>query len=357
MNEASLIVNGRAQKGWTQISVSRSLENIASAFDVAFIDRWSANDLPVPIRTGDKCLVRLDDNDVLTGFANVSERHYNATTHSMRVAGRSLGDLVDCSAKYKKGTWKKQGLLQIANDICTPFKVDVSALSDLGKVFETHAIQDGETAFDCLERACRMRGVIMQANAQGGLDFVKVGAFSTAYVIEYGKNVVEGGSIEDDHERFSEYTFKTQSPGNDDSFGVTVAHPKLVLNDAGVSRYRPLIVQLDSQSTTAGLKERGHWELNVRAGRSQRVTYTVKDWYSDPGFLWRPNMLVQVRDPMLEVDAELLTVSTRQIKSASGTFTELELCDPAAMQPEPVKPKKGKKANAFFEAFKNRGAA
>jgi len=342
LNEASLVVGTVTHKGWTDLSVSRSMESLASSFDVLFTERWSEKEEPIPIRKGDKCRMKLDDETVVKGYIDSVPRGYDATQHGLRASGRALGDLVDCSAIYKKGRWKNQSLLSIAKNLCDPFSVEVSAEVSLGDPFKTFAIQDGESVFDCLERACRMRGVIMQATPENALVFVNVGRYSTRTVLEFGKNILSANADSSDVDRFSEYTIKTQAGGNDDSYGKAVAHPKCKVQDKGITRYRPLVVHVDSQATSAGLKARATWEMNVRAGRSERVTYRVAGWYCEEG-LWQPNTLVQVRDPYIEINGELLIVSVKNTKNDQGTFTDLELCKKEAMTLEPIVKSKGKK--------------
>lgn len=343
-NEAALTVGGKVHKGWTDVSVLRSMEQLAGSFDIAFTERWSDKDEAIPIRAGDECKLALDDTTVIKGYVDDTQVMYDATSHSMSASGRSLGDLVDCSAIHKKGRWKDIGLLDIAKNLCSPYGVEVTKHVDLGDPFKTFAVEDGESVFETLERACRMRGVIMQATPDGGLDFVKIGARRTSTVIEFGRNIVRGERSESFQDRYSKYIVKTQAPGNDDSSGKAVAHPQKTVYDREITRTRVLVVHAESQSTTGGLTKRAQWEANVRAGRSRRLTYTLQGWYCAEG-VWQPNTLVQVRDAMLEVQTELLTISVKNVRGPNGTFTELVLGDPISMTTEPIAPKKVRKSN------------
>lgn len=344
-NEASLVVGTVTHKGWTDLSVSRSMESLAASFDVLFTERWSEKEEPIPIRKGDKCRMNLDGETVVKGYIDSVPRGYDATQHGLRASGRALGDLVDCSSIYKKGRWKNQGLLTIAKNLCEPFSIEVSTEVSLGEPFETFAIQDGESVFETLERACRMRGVIMQATPENALVFVNVGRYTTRTVLEFGKNILSANAESSDVDRYSEYILKTQARGTDGSYGKNVAHPRSRVEDKGITRYRPLVVHADSQGTSTGLKTRATWEMNVRAGRSERVTYRVAGWYCEEG-LWKPNTLVQVRDPYIEINGELLIVGVTNTKGEQGTFTDLELCRKEAMTLEPLVSKpKGKKTS------------
>ncbi len=98
------------------------------------------------------------------------------------------------------------------------------------------------------------------------------------------------------------------------------------------------------------LQKRAQWEMNVRAGRSQRLAITVDGWGNAEG-LWHPNTLVRVKSARLQVDTTLLIVSVKQSRDGTaGTSTDLDLCDPRAMTVEPLTQQpKAKKPPAFFK--------
>ncbi len=345
MPEASLIVNGQIHKGWTDISVTRSMEQFAHSFDISFTERWSDEDEAIPIHAGDACRVKLDTTAVITGYVDDDPIDYDANDHKIRVTGRSLtGDLVDCSAIYKKGQWKNASLETIAKNLCEPFAITVRVETDLGDKFSSFAIQDGETVYEALERACRMRGVLMMTNADGELVFTDVGALTTRTIIEFGVNVIRGARMGGFTDRFSKYIIKAQAPGTDDFHGVSASQGKVEVEDSVIPRYRPLIVQTECQSSGTLLASRANWERNVRAGRSRRLQYSLDGWENDEG-LWAPNTLVRVKDRKLEVDTELLIITVRQTRDADGTNTVLELADPRSMTVEPLTKQAKKKGD------------
>lgn len=343
MGDASLLVSGSAYLGWTSVAVTRSMEQLASTFEVSFVEQWSGQDLPIPLIEGVPCLVKLNTTPVVNGYVDDVTIDYDDRSHGMSVSGRSrTGDLVDCSALYTlgKGQWRNQPLIQIATDLCQPFGITVSVQTDLGAPFRRFTLQDGETVHEALERAARMRGVLMMTDGTGALVFTRATAAArTRTAVERGVNVLRGRRTGSWRDRFSQYTVKTQVAGDDNFFGGSAATPKRVCSDADVNRYRPLILQAEGQESGAELQKRADWERNVRAGRAQRLSYTVDGWSNQEG-LWQPNVLARVVDPALKVNAELLILSVRQVKNAEdGSVTELELADPKVMTVEPLTPK------------------
>lgn len=337
MNDALLEVNGKEHKGWTDITVVSSLEQLARSFNLSFVEQWSERDEPIAIRAGDECRLKLDGETVVTGYVDEDPSSYDANEHTFEVSGRSLtGDLVDCSAVHSTGQWTNKTLDAIANELCADFGISVSAEVSVGDPFKRFALQYGETVFEALDRACRMRGVLMTTSADGDLVLTSIGVNSTSTVIEYGKNVIRGARSGGFVGRYSRYIVHGQMAGNDDTYAESAAHMKATVDDADIVRYRPLIVHAECPSTVDDVNLRANWERNMRAGRSRRLTYTLDGWKDGVDRVWQPNTLVRVVDPKLEVDTELLVITVRLTKNGNGTQTELELGNPQAMTPEPA---------------------
>lgn len=341
MPDATLIVKGRQYLGWTDITLTRSMEQLADKFDISFSERWAGQDQPVPILEGDRCKLRLGSKDVVAGYVDDTSISYDANTHAMRVEGRSFtGDLCDCAAIHSTGSgqWTNASLLKIATDLCDPFGISVQLKTDGGATFRTFAIQDGETAHECLERASRMRGVLLTSNAEGQLVIARASSTRVHTKLQYGVNIIRGERSGSWKERFKTYIVKDQQVGDDSAFGEAVTTIKRSSTDAEIDRYRPMITMAEGQESGTELQKRADWERNVRAGRGQRISYQVQGWEHADG-LWEPNTLVRVVDPFLKVNKELLLVCVRQTKSEAGTFSDLELTDPKAMSVEPLVPK------------------
>jgi prophage tail gpP-like protein len=121
----------------------------------------------------------------------------------------------------------------------------------------------------------------------------------------------------------------------DTSSGETLTQSR-TSKDPNVSRYRPTIVNAEHGETGKWLQRRADWEATVRAGRANRVRYTVEGWEHSRG-LWEPNTTVHVTDWNRECDDDLLIVTCTYTRSnEEGTRTALELTSPDAYKPQPV---------------------
>jgi len=356
-----LIVNGKRFGGWQQLSIERGIEQLSGAFDLSVTDKWNSpiGPMTAEIAAGQGCEVKVAGSTVITGYIDSVRRSYDAGSHEISFSGRDkAGDLVDCSAIYKTGAWTNRKIEQIAADLCAPFGIPVSVQAATGAALPAFSIQEGETVYEAIERAAKMRALLVVSDGLGGIVLTRAGtARAPADLIE-GKNILRADGDFNVADRFSDYIIKGQAQGDDNTHGAAVAHPSASSKDAGVTRYRPLIVLAEDQGGNATFAERALWERNVRAGRGTRATITVNGWTAG-GELWQPNTIARLTSPLLGADHELLITSVRfTLDDRSGALTTLELARPAAYDTiaeagATSKSKKKKKADASDGAVTN----
>jgi len=343
-----LRVGANRYSGWKSLQVERGIEQLAHSVTVNATDRWVQDQEAVPIEAGDKYFVLMDGVVVSSGYVDEDSISYSASDRSLSFSGRSkTSDLVDCAAVYQKGQWRNVGLLQIAADLCSPFGISVSTRVDLGKVFRNpnFKLQEGESAFECLSRAARMRGVLMQTDENGDLFFDRAGSGRVSTVLRYGDNIISGSKTNSWKDRFGTYIIKTQAAGNDGFSGRNLSI-KRTATDSGIDRYRPTIIMADTEDSGTELQKRVDWERNVRAGRAKKLTYTVQGWEHSAG-LWDPNTIVKVDDSVARIKDELLITNVLFSRDDQGTFTTLSLSFPQAFDVQPLPPPKRKSTSLF----------
>lgn len=349
MTDLSLKIAGTKYKGWTRAQVTRSLEELAHSYVIDFTDTWTEGKQRIPIEAGLACEIDLIDQGVekvITGYVDKDKLSYTSDSRTLNFAGRSkTGDLIDCAAIYKGGQWLNKGLLTIAKNICTPFGIGATTNVSLGGPFEKFSIQEGETAFQCIQRGARQRGVLMLTDGNGDLFFDRVSTTLLSTKLEYGVNILSCDREVSWDDRFSVYTVKTQASGGgsigDTLFGDAAASLKRRSTDEGVDRYRPTIIMAENEEKAVELQKRANWERNIRAGRSKTLSYVTPGWSHNEG-LWEPNRLVRVVDPVAHVDDTLLIVSVTQSKDQNGSKTVLGLAVPEAYDVQPLPPSREK---------------
>lgn len=336
----TLNVNGTAFGGWKNVRVTRSIETISGMFEVAVSEHWPGSRERMQIRVGDECAVAIDGQPIITGYVDEVALSYDANSHEVMVRGRDkTGDLVDCSVVSTENQFSGK-MEQIAKKICDPFKVGVKATTDTGKSFDGLVLNQGESAFEVLERMARMRGVLLMSDGVGGFVIGRAGTKRIATALIRGENILAAEAAPNLRERFGKYVVKGQSM--DDGL---FSDYKGEAEDDWVTRYRPLIIIAEEPGDISAYKKRAEWERNVRAGRSVPVTVTVQGWYHRDA-LWQINERVYTRDEWLSVDGDLLIASVAFLMDENGRRTMLSLTPPEAYDRIPL-PRPGEEDQWF----------
>ncbi len=347
MHDVRLTADGLDYGGWKTLRLARGIEQLAGTFELGVTDLWPGQQLVKNIAPGDSCTVSIDGTVVITGYVDDVNVEHSATSHEVTVSGRdATGDLVDCSAICKTGQFSRKKANAIIAEICKPFGISVS--SDVGAASAVIdvtqlALQGGETAHEILDRVAKLKALLLMSDGQGGLLITAPGnGGRVGTALMRGDNIKSGGVQFSFKERFSKYIVKGQGQNNDLLWG-EATRLKAETSDAGVSRYRPLIVIAEDLVDGAALKRRAAWEANVRAGKSAQLSYKVHGWTHGVGTdaaLWQPNTIVHVTDPWCRTDADLLVKNVLFTLDESGSITTLALTPQQAFSliPMPKKP-------------------
>lgn len=343
-----LLAGGRSHAGWKAVRVTRSMENGAGSFSLSVSERWPGLDQARQVRPGQSCEITIGSEPVVTGYVDEVEVDMDSAGHSVRVAGRdSTADLIDCSAVRQAGQWRGLRIEQIAAELAAPFGVRVRTNVDTGKLLTSFALQEGETAFEAITRAARIRALLVISDGAGGLLITRAGSARIETELKLGSNLLRCSVKGDWKDRYRDYLVKGQAPGNDYFNGPAASQVSAKASDGGITRYRPLLITADSPDIGATLQQRALWEANIRAARALTVTATVQGW-RHAGGLWAPNSLVRVLAEPLHLSAELLLVSAEfGLSDGEGSTTTLTLTRADAYTLLPVKDQ-GSKAESWW---------
>lgn len=339
INECTLVIGGQAYGGWTRLEIQRGIEQIAGGFVLELTQRYPGVDTLAQMREGLSCQVYLGEDLVISGYIDDFDPDVTDSQASVRVVGRDkTGDLVDCSAIYRTGQWRGVRLQQIVADIAQPFGISVAVAQgvDTGEPFKRFALEEGEKAFEAIDRACRLRAVLVTSTPDGNLLITTSGSEHNGVELEEGVNMKKFNARHSWQERYSEITVKAQVPGDDDENGPQASQLKASAKDAEISRHRPLIVMAEQGTNTKNLRDRAEWEILARMGRGKRGGCTVVGWRTgvdgQEGPLWWPNTLTRVISSRLQLDMDVLIVSCNFQLTEQGRVTELVFARPEAFQ-------------------------
>lgn len=328
--EIELLCGGRVHAGWKAARVSLSMEHCANSFDLETTELWPGRTQPFVVMPGNACELRVAGEVVISGYVDDVDLSIDDKQHGVALRGRDrAADLIDCSAVVKGGQWTGQRVEAIAAQLAKPFGVRVGVAVDSGKPLATFALQHGETAFEAIDRAARMRALLVVSDARGGIVITRAGTQVIATSLVLGENVLQARMKLSQRERFSRYialgqTGSALALSHDAAALKQATHVRAEAVDAEVLRYRPLIITAEAQDVAASLAQRVQWEANVRAARSNELSVTVAGWTHAAG-LWAPNRLVHAELPALRVSGQLLIKACQFSLDSSGATTELTL--------------------------------
>ncbi|MDR3370722.1 phage baseplate assembly protein [Rhodoferax sp.] len=333
----SVIVAGVAYQGWLQSEVDRSLEALCGTFSIP-VSLVPGN--PPAIKRQDLVQIKIGDRVVLTGYVLAAEPFYRRGDCGMRITGRSrAGDLVRCSAIYKGGQWRSAKIDRIIKDIITPFGLEMKVDTDIGAVVQDFKLAHGETALDAVARAARLRGVLVTSDDAGRVLLTKAGAQRFKGAIVRGHNVIAMEGIGSDEERHSEYIAYGQS--TDMTMDIDLARGlKASAKDDEITRYLPLVINADGNTTQAELATLVQHTVRVRRGHSMGFRYQVEGWTFE-GEPWPLNQRVAIYDDVAGLDgAEWLICAVKQTCDLrDGDVTELTVRPIEAYDTAPLKTK------------------
>jgi prophage tail gpP-like protein len=393
----ALVVDGTEYAGWQSLRVTRGLTRATSDFDLTVSERWGIAQQAWQILPGAKCEIRYKGETLLTGWVDTYTPSYDATQHTVRLAGRSKTcDFVDCSVLVDGGQFLGMTVGDIAKQLAKPYSLDVNVLQD-GKPEAEVQVQQGETCFALVERLSRLQALLVTDDAQGRLVLTRAGSDRATTQLRHGDNVLAASSTLDQSKRYSECLVKAQRPGNSNKSqddapttdpwpGVTpailaaraAAFRLMAITNSGerhkvrramvrdgttpkrgnpttltqvngratdpqITRYRPLVIVAEAQSDDGMAQTRADWEMRRRKGEGTKATVTVNGFRQQDGTLWQPNMMVQTDLPWLAVDRELLISEVTYSYDDGGEKTTLALTLPDAFLPDP-KQRKAKAA-------------
>ncbi|MFZ5566662.1 MAG: phage baseplate assembly protein [Pseudomonadota bacterium] len=332
-----LLVGGRVYGGWKRVEVQRSIEQMAGGFILELTHRWPGVDVAPGLREGLPCQVLLGGDVVITGYIDQFEPDLSDANCSIRVEGRDkTGDLVDCSAVHKGGQWANVPLERIVRDIARPFGISVALQPGLnqGAPFKSFALEDGERAFDAIDRACRLRSVLCTSTPLGEIWLGEAGDTGTGVTLQEGVNLKRISATHSWKDRYSRIIVKSQTSGDDESWGAAASQLRSEATDEEIDRYRPLIIQAEHGDNRASLSDRAQWEIGVRMGRGKRGKAVVVGWRTGAngteGGLWQPNTLARVISPRMNLNMDVLIVSCVYTLTEQGALTELTFSRPEA---------------------------
>lgn len=323
---ATFYVNNKLYEGWKNVRVTRTMDSISGSFSLTLLDKFTIDQTAWELTPGRRAHMHLGKNAVFEGYIDNMDVSFSANTKNVTLQGRDrTADLVDCSVTGES-EYQALTLDQIATKLCEPFGVKVLNLTDVGNPFESISVKPSEKVFDLLTRLARQRGVILYSSTHGNLIINKRATTRAQTELVQGVNILEASANYTNTDRFSEYTVKAQNDGTIGSKSEDATEGEGTATDAGVGRFRPIVMISEAAGDSASAKSRAQWEATFRAAKSATIKVKVQGWREKTGELWDVNKLVFLDSPKIGIKDQLLISKVTFSQSESrARVCDLEL--------------------------------
>lgn len=334
MNNPVIRIAGRDYTGWKSISIERSMDGLSASFTADVSDKNPLTAQRLPFRMGDRVVISYKNQRMFTGYLDSFNNGYDKDKHDVTIGGRDLlSDIVDCHRAAEPREWNGITVQAIIEQLLAPFNisliVDDIVAEEVGKEVDLFGANEGETILDTILKLTRPRTIRPLATYQGRLRLTRSSAFAHSDRIEKGVNVLAGTYYQFDRDRFSDYFAKGQGYATDEKEEADYIHPAGDATDAGVRRYRPLVLLSNEATDTGQTESTAKFEASLRAGGSRTYTYVVQDWLQKSnGQPWSINALTQVRDSVFDLNTRLLCYALVFNLDENGMTTRVSLCSP-----------------------------
>lgn len=371
-------VDGVEYEGFTNAEVEITLDTISGQFNAT---STTLNKKTFPFKIGQSCIVRVDNEQVITGFIENISVNYDAENHEIHISGRDKTcDVIDSSAPEKNEFQGDLSLKSIIEKILSNAGFsDIKVIDNVGNLTnftksEISSAESGQRIFEYLKSIAEKKQVFLTTDGKGnivisrstgsGIEGILTGLdVEPVYIItltsdpeEKNSNILSGSVNYELQERFKTITIK--SPENvAGSVNIeaflnntnSVDKKNFAIDSENIRPQRKLTIVSEKSYTQEQLKNRAEWEVNIRRIKSKTYSCIVQGHTRpDKNGIWRPDQLVKINDVFCDISAILLinTVKfTQSLGDNQGSRTELSFIDKDAYKIEANKPISEKKSN------------
>lgn len=329
----SVRFDGQVFETWHSVDLSESVDDMCARVRLSVSLPGTGSGLGLTPNT--VMTVWAGDELLATVRSDSRSRSVSATSHDIRIEGRSLGrELVDC--QYS-ATYSGLKLGEIAKRLCALFKVPLQVVGETQAVPE-FAMQCEQPA-NALLNAARSANKLLYPTPDGGVVLTAPTSAGAVATLTYGQEIKSYQLVDEDKLRFSEYVVKSFDYAAD-------AARKGSIKDEGINYFRPMHIVGDKASQSdGGCGRRAELERNRRQARAHRVEIEVPGWHyldldGEPK-VWRVNTQVRVVIAPEGLD-DVLLVGDRTLRfdARNGRSTQLVLMSREAFVGEPKVAKK-----------------
>jgi prophage tail gpP-like protein len=337
-NEVKIEIDGNIYFDIKNLRVVKTMRALCSSFSatLTFDFKAKAKRSDWKFTPQKKCKIFVDSNLMLNGFIDAAVFKLEALTNEVTITGRDITcDLVDSvpvknsDGEPLRGELKNVDVATIVRKICGPFNITVVDSAQVHEKFDTFPFYKGETCFEAIDRACKLRGVFPITLPSGALALVQSSTNVSTSKITYPSDWLISASAEyNTSERFANYLVETQSAGDGSFASFKTAIKTLAKwSDKDINRKaRTMVLDADSDLKKNAALKRVVYEALARSISGQVVEVTLENWHQPVSKkLWEINTLVDTEIPPIVIDERMLIETISFEFSEAGSFAHLAL--------------------------------
>ena len=363
-DEVVLVIGDQDWIGWTSVRITRGIERVPNDFEFTLTELYPGDAHRLVAHAGDECKIYIGRNLVLTGYIDRVMPHIAPGVHEVTISGRgACQDLVDCAAEWPGSVIVAASVLDVARKLAAPFGITVNGEAGPavgsgrdGALIPYLVLYLGETAWEIIERLCRIAGLLPYEMTDGSLliavnpgddieraiqKMAGVVSASSSSGFSEGVNVKHASATYAADQRYSNYRVHYYSLQRARDVNGEGANLIVEFKDQGVKRYRPrvIIAEMDKPFGPQNAFDRGAWEAVRNYGRAHVISLTTDSWRDSAGKIYAPNTLAPLDLPSLKAEGLVWLIGqVTYRKSAAGTECDLVLMPPEAFSVQPTLP-------------------
>ncbi len=349
-NDIFFEINGTRYSGFTQVTLSKSLESFASFFTATLVSKEVTENLSreslSPVKLQDDVAIYIDEQLAFTGSVEDLQISYDEGSHKITISGRDkVFVLIDSSVQPKnyKGIGTLQSLIEkvLSDNGFNDFKV-ISQADNIDNLEDDEDVkaETNDTIFSFLDRYAKKVQVLLTTDEEGNIVLTREGvleAETDLISIKAGEqNNIKRASIDlttRDRFRFVE----VYALDNNDTFTKTSISQVGIAEDKDIISNKRLKLVYSTASKSPILQESAKWQVNVRRAKGLRYSCVVANFkqQNELGNIWQINKLVNINDDKCQLNNQFLISGIVFNKSLQGSTTEITVVNKGSFTSDP----------------------
>ncbi len=325
-NKISLFVNGLEYTQFTEISVLRDLETMASSFQFAASNEFSSD---FPFKAFDDCIIEINSVPVITGFINGLNPSYSNSNHIVNISGYDMTkDVIDTEiytdTEISEATTFSALITQImqSHGITGISVINNAGEISLGDSEDYTAGETGTTLFEYFLSIAKKKQVLLNTDGLGNIviyrNIVPDRTSLNLSNIRSGSNEkIKSAAFDIDYSnRYKTIIVKSQSFDDDDISDFAT--------DSEIKKERTKTIISDLVYNEKECKDLAIWEVNRRRADSKKYKCVVAGFWAKENTIFKPNQFFSIQDDYCGLNNTMLLKAVEyKYSKTSGSTAEL----------------------------------